>query len=151
MKVIKSAMTFAMAAFLAACGGGGGGSGGGGGGLGFAGPGTATTSEATGTGTTAASGPAVAPVIATDLAIPNNVLDSGGTIDPAAYRSTAAVMGKDGGIAYRYGPTPADYGNADKLENLPTWHQRTDTEFVSDRNGGQRPCIPGACGSWQGR
>ena len=81
------------------------------------------------------------------------MLDSGGVIDPALYRSTAAVMGKDGGIAYRYGPSPAAYGNTTSSSNLPTWGKRTDNCFVSDREGGQRPAYrsdgTNYCGTWQ--
>ena len=87
-------------------------------------------------------------VNATDPAIPNNIVNSSGVFEPAAYRATAAMMGKDGGIAYRYGPTPADYGNS-KLDNLPTYYQRQDNTFVSDQLGGERPCNPGNCGTWQ--
>lgn len=82
-----------------------------------------------------------------DPVIPGNVVDSGGKFDPVAYRATAAAMSGQEGIAYRYGPSAIDYGNV-KLE-LPTWGQREDHEFVSDRNGGQRRCIPGNCGTWQ--
>lgn len=82
-----------------------------------------------------------------DPVIPGNPVNSGGTFDPVAYRATAAAMGGQDGIAYRYGPSAADYGNA-KLD-VPTWGQREDREFASDRNGGQRPCIPGNCGTWQ--
>ncbi|MET0208742.1 MAG: hypothetical protein ABWZ88_08000, partial [Variovorax sp.] len=138
---------------LAGCGGGGGGSSGFGG---LAAVGTADTAAAPAAATTttaastsnAASSGNQAVVNATDPAIPNNVLTSGGTFDANAYRATAAMMGKDGGIAYRYGPSPAEYGNA-KLDNLPTWGQRQDNAFVSDQQGGQRPCLPGNCGTWQ--
>ena len=57
------------------------------------------------------------------------------------------MMGKAGGIAYRFGPSSAEYGATDA--GLPTYGKRNDTEFVSDRNGGQRACIPGNCGTWQ--
>ena len=57
-------------------------------------------------------------------------------------------MGKDGGIAYRYGPSPADYGTTGN-GGLPTYFKRNDISFVSDQQGGQRPCNPENCGTWQ--
>ena len=144
MKVIKTTSVVLLAILLAACGGGGGG---GGGGFGAVGLGTTASTSTEAATTTTANAPT--PVTTADPAIPNNVLDGTGNFDPAAYRATASMMGKDGGIAYRYGPSPADYGNADKLDNLPTWGQRKDTAFVSDQKGGDRPCKPETCGTWQ--
>jgi len=69
-------------------------------------------------------------------------------VDAATYRSTAAAMGKDAGIDYRYGPSPVEYGTTSD-SGLPTWFQRPDTPFVSDQNGGTRACIPPNCGTWQ--
>ncbi len=57
-------------------------------------------------------------------------------------------MGKPAGIAYRYGPSAGEYGSSGN-GGLPTWFKRNDNAFVSDRNGGQRACIPGNCGTWQ--
>ena len=71
-----------------------------------------------------------------------DILNGSGTVDATAYRAIAAVMGKDGGIAYRYGPSPADYGTSDN-GGLPTYVKRNDTAFVSDQHGGHRPCNPG--------
>lgn len=69
-------------------------------------------------------------------------------VDATAYRNTASLMGKEGGLAYRYGPTPADYGTTGN-GGLPNYYKRADTAFVSDRNGGIRPCYPPFCGTWQ--
>ena len=74
--------------------------------------------------------------------MPGDILTSG-TVDAAKYRSMASAMGKDGGIAYRYGPTPADYGTTGN-GGLPTYAKRNDNYFVSDQQGGQRPCNPGS-------
>lgn len=57
-------------------------------------------------------------------------------------------MGKAAGIAYRYGPSPTEYGTTSD-SGLPTWFKRTDNAFVSDRNGGTRACDPAFCGTWQ--
>jgi hypothetical protein len=71
------------------------------------------------------------------------------TVDAASYRTVAAAMGKAGGIDYRYGPAPSAYGTTDN-SGVPSWFKRNDNAFVSDRNGGQRPCDPQlACGTWQ--
>jgi len=76
------------------------------------------------------------------------VTGGGGTIDAAAYRSMAAQMSQDAGIAYRYGPSPADYGTTGN-SGFPEHPKRADTAYVSDSAGGSRPCLPPHCGTWQ--
>ena len=147
---------------LTACGGGGGG--GGGGGIGLAavaagssagtpsGSGSAasgTSAPATGSGTASGSGSgsgAAAPAPAPGT--PDPLTGGTTTVDAAAYRAVAAAMGKAGGIDYRYGPAPSAYGTTGN-DGVPTWFKRNDNAFVSDRSGGQRPCDPIACGTWQ--
>ena len=127
---------------LVACGGGGGGG---------EANGTSGAGELAGAPSSAVANTAsgdVASVVATDVPIVNNVVNSSGNFDAVAYRNTAAMMGKEGGIAYRYGPSAAEYG-ADKLGGIPTHFKNNDTEFLSDRLGGERACIPGNCGTWQ--
>ena len=57
-------------------------------------------------------------------------------------------MGQAAGIDYRYGPAPTFYGTTGNA-GVPTWSQRADHGYVSDRNGGQRQCDPAYCGTWQ--
>ncbi len=57
-------------------------------------------------------------------------------------------MGKAGGLAYRYGPSSAEYGTTGNA-GIPSYYKRADTAFVSDRDGGIRPCYPPYCGTWQ--
>ena len=103
-----------------------------------------STGESTGGGSTT-----VPPVVSTgEPALDNNILNASGVVDAAAYRNTASMMGKDGGIAYRYGPSPASYGTTGN-SGYPTYAKRNDNAFVSDQQGGQRPCNPGNCGTWQ--
>jgi len=83
-----------------------------------------------------------------DPALAGDILNSSGTVDPAAYRATAGSMGKDSGIAYRYGPSPAEYGTSGN-SGLPTLSKRNDVAFVSDQRGGDRRCNPETCGTWQ--
>ena len=68
------------------------------------------------------------------------------TVNAASYQATAAMMGKDGGLSYRYGPatTLADAG-------LPTWGKRTDSAFPPQQSGlpGERNCAVGTCGTYQ--
>ena len=145
MKVVTTSILALVAGLLAGCGGGGGS----GGAIDGA---TASEQYAAALAASGLSAPSngaapVAPVSTSDPGIANNIL-SAGIVDANAYRNTASVMGKDGGIAYRYGPAPGDYGTTGN-GGLPTWFKRNDTEYVSDRNGGDRPCIPGICGTWQ--
>ncbi len=147
---------------LTACGGGGGGGGGGGIGLAAVAAGSSagtpsgsesaasgTSAPATGSGTASGSGSgsgAAAPAPAAGT--PDPLTGGTTTVDAAAYRAVAAAMGKAGGIDYRYGPAPSAYGTTGN-DGVPTWFKRNDNAFVSDRSGGQRPCDPIACGTWQ--
>ncbi len=81
-------------------------------------------------------------------ALPGDIVDASRQVVPSAYKAIAARFGEDAGIAYRYGPGPADYGTTSDA-GLPTWFQRADKPFVSDQQGGQRPCQPRHCGHWQ--
>jgi hypothetical protein len=65
---------------------------------------------------------APAPSAGGGVAAPN------GTIDANAYRATAAVLSKDAGIAFRYGPDAASYGTAN---TGPALFQRTDTKLTA--------------------
>ena len=77
------------------------------------------------------------PVSSTDPALPSDIL-SRRRCRPAAYRSMASAMGKDGGLAYRYGPTPADYGTTGN-GGLPTYAKRNDNAYVSDQPAASAP------------
>ena len=81
-------------------------------------------------------------------ALAGDIVDASRNVVAPAYKAMAAQFGKDAGIAYRYGPAPADYGTAGDA-GVPTWFKRSDNTFVSDQRGGQRPCNPESCGHWQ--
>lgn len=63
-------------------------------------------------------------------ALPNDIVDASRAIVPAAYVAMAAKLGREAGIAYRFGPDAASYGRGNA--GLPTWHKRPD---VAARNG----------------
>ena len=60
--------------------------------------------------------------------IRNDVVDSFGNVVAASYRSTAALMSKDAGIAYRYGPSPAECGTSGN-GGFPTYYRPPDVAF----------------------
>lgn len=143
MNVIQRATLLIAVVSLLACGGGGGG--GGGGTAGDAAAGVPNTEANVSSAALAA--PTVI-VNAADPALSNNVINTSGAFDPAAYRTTADVLGKEAGLAYRYGPGPEAYGTTGNA-GLPTYFKHGDTPFLSDRQGGGRPCIVGICGTYQ--
>ncbi|MGJ7492092.1 hypothetical protein [Variovorax sp. ZT4R33] len=86
----------------------------------------------------------------TDPALPGDVLLNG-IVDAAKYRATAAAMGTDAGIAYRYGPSAAQSGYP---AATVTYAKRPDKSYdpISSRLGwSNRSCVAsgGWCGTWQ--
>lgn len=70
-------------------------------------------------------------------------------MDAATYRATAALMGTDAGIAYRYGPA----ADASVPKVTITWGQRPtkSNDPMSGRLGwGDMGCVPSAQGGWCG-
>lgn len=105
-------------------------------------------------GSTFAQAPAaVAPAARTgppDAALPGDVLVNG-QVDATRYRATAATMGTDAGIAYRYGPSAAELGYP---VATVTYGKRPDKSYdpISVRLGwSSRGCVAvsGWCGTWQ--
>lgn len=99
--------------------------------------------------TLASKGVYVPPPAPTDTPIPGDVLVNG-AVDAAKYRATAALMGTDAGIAYRYGPSAAEAGVP---AGTITYGKRPDQSYdpVSVRAGwGDRGCVAsgGWCGTW---
>ena len=137
------ALLTAATVILSACGGGGGGGSGGGGSLaGFGATDlSAVTNAATPTASTQAAAPAGVAAPAGSPAVSNSVVDAGGTVSAAAYKATAALMGKEGGLNYRYGPSAASYGVA--TSSLPTLFKRNDNFSRCSGNG--QNCLT----SWQ--
>lgn len=85
-----------------------------------------------------------------DAPMPGDVLLNG-RVDAARYRATAATMGTDAGIAYRYGPSAAELGTP---AATVTYGKRPDKSYdpISVRLGwSNRSCVaPGGwCGTWQ--
>jgi hypothetical protein len=94
--------------------------------------------------------PAAARTGPADAEMPGDVLVNG-RVDAARYRATAAAMGTDAGIAYRYGPSAADLGYP---AATVTYGKRPDKSYdpISVRLGwSNRSCVsPGGwCGTWQ--
>ena len=85
-----------------------------------------------------------------DAPMPGDVLVNG-RVDATKYRATAATMGTDAGIAYRYGPSAAELGTP---AATVTYGKRPDKSYdpISVRLGwSDRSCVaPGGwCGTWQ--
>ena len=85
-----------------------------------------------------------------DGEMPGDVMVNG-RVDAARYRATAAAMGTDAGIAYRYGPSAAEIGYP---AATVTYGKRPDKSYdpISVRLGwSNRSCVsPGGwCGTWQ--
>ena len=77
-----------------------------------------------------------------------------GAVSNAEYQAMAQKMGTDAAIAYRYGPSSAEYGTAGQ-GGLPTYGKRASQPLnmisVQNPNGqGSRGCSwTGWCGNWQ--
>ena len=114
----KFALLFAASAVSAGIAGcGGGGSSGGTPSMAAAATGTTASAEAANSPRTSAL--ASAPIDA-------DVVDSSLAVNPDAYKSMAAVLSQDAGIAYRYGPDAASYGSANTGPDLA---ERTSTKL----------------------
>jgi hypothetical protein len=150
--ILKGALLLlAVVGVLTGCGGGGGG---GGGGFGGAGLNAAALGAAAATGAPADGSGTLGPVVG------DAVVDAGGNFSAAAYRSTAAAMGKADGIAYRYGPDPVAYGTTSNTGRTALTQPADQSFNPIARNypgglGGDRNCTPppigtvGFCGNWQ--
>ncbi len=106
--------------------------------------------------------PAVPPVVTTPKPVDPNVdvlpvsgdVMFNGAVSNAEYQAMAQKMGTDAGIAYRYGPSSADYGTASQ-SGLPTYGKRPSQSMgmvsIQNPNGlGNRGCgWNGYCGKWQ--
>jgi hypothetical protein len=69
--------------------------------------------------------PPVVEVPPTTIApVAGDVIDGSGNVSATAYRSMAALLSKDAGIAYRYGPDAASNGVT--ASGLPTLYKRND-------------------------
>lgn len=77
--------------------------------------------------------------------VAGDVVDSTGAVVPAAYRAIASQMGRDLGIAYRYGPSAAEAGYA--MPSLPTLYKPTDK--FSRCNGTPLPDGSNCNTAWQ--
>ena len=81
-----------------------------------------------------------------------DIVNGAGVLDASAYRSVAAQMGLDAGIAYRYGPSAAAYGLSSA--SMPTLNAlpQSSLDVISDQvvGGGRRarPCFIGQCGTY---
>jgi len=117
---------------------------------------TTTTTTPSSTTTTGSTGSTTSTPVATNgtvTAVSGDVVVNG-SVSNAEYQAMAQKMGTDAAIAYRYGPSSADYGTASQ-GGLPTYAKRQSQSMnmvsIQNPNGqGNRGCgWTSWCGTWQ--
>jgi hypothetical protein len=147
-------LTFA--ALVGGCGGGGGGGGGGAGGSASSSSSSSSSSDVDRNAVVEAASiasRASSDIDTTTAPVAGDVMVNG-AVSNAEYQAMAQKMGTDAAIAYRYGPSPAEYGTA-TLSGLPTYGKRPSQPMnmvsIQNPNGrGNRGCgWTTWCGNWQ--
>lgn len=114
---------------------------------------TAATATTTSSSTSLTKTSTVITTSGTLLPVSGDVM-ANGVVSNAEYQAMAQKMGTEESIAYRYGPSSADYGTATQ-SGLPTYAKRTSQSMnmvsIQNPNGlGNRGCgWTSWCGNWQ--